>query len=105
LLPDRFGATCGSGITLPGRQGWPTRAGRGTPETSCAFANNVLQAYLSTHPSPDNAARTVTAASVVPCPDYGEQCEGPHVVLTCAIAENHDWVTCSDGRGALVLLF
>jgi hypothetical protein len=73
LLPDRFGATCGSGITFPGQQGWPTGAGRGTPETSCAFAANVLQAYRNSYPSSDNAARTVTAASVVPCPDFGER--------------------------------
>jgi hypothetical protein len=45
LLPDKFGATCGTGITLPARQGWPTRAGRGTPETACAFSVNVLEAY------------------------------------------------------------
>jgi serine/threonine-protein kinase len=105
LLPDRFGATCGSGITLPGQQGWPTRAGRGTPETSCAFVDNVLQAYRNSNPSPDNAARTVTAASVVPCPDFGEQCDGPPVALNCAIDEKGEWVTCSDGSGAKVLLF
>jgi hypothetical protein len=105
LLPDRFGATCGSGITFPGQQGWPTGAGRGTPETSCAFAANVLQAYRNSYPSSDNAARTVTAATVVPCPDFGEQCGGPPVVLNCAIDEKGLWVTCSDGSGAKVLLF
>jgi hypothetical protein len=65
-LPDRFGATCGSGITIRGQHGWPTRAGRGRPETSCAFADHVLQAYRSSDPSSDNVARPVTAASVVP---------------------------------------
>jgi serine/threonine-protein kinase len=104
-LPDRFGATCGSGITFPGQDGWPTRAGRGTPETSCVFAVNVLQAYRSSDPSSDNAARTATAASVVPCPDFGEQCGGPPIVLNCAIDEKDRWVTCSDGSGAKVLLF
>ena len=105
LQPDRFGATCGSGVTLPGHNGWPSRAGRGTPETSCAFAVNVLEAYRDSHPSPDNASRAVTAASVVPCPDYGEQCDGPPVVLNCVIDENDKWVTCSGDGGAQVLLF
>jgi hypothetical protein len=95
LLPDRFGATCGSGITLSGQPGWPTRAGRGTPQTSCAFAANVLKAYKAGHPSPDDAERTLTATSVMPCPDYGEQCDGPPVVLNCAVDEANKWVTCS----------
>jgi serine/threonine-protein kinase len=105
LLPDRFGATCGSGLTLPGQQGWPTRAGRGTPETPCAFAVNVLVAYRSSHPSPDDATRTVTAVSVVPCPDYGEQCDGAPVLINCAIDEDDKWVTCSGEGRAQVLLF
>jgi serine/threonine-protein kinase len=105
LLPDKFGATCGSGITLPGQHGWPTRAGRGTPETACAFAANVLEAYRDSHPSPGSATRTVTADSVVACPDYGEQCVGPPVVVNCAIDDNGTWVTCSDGGVAQVLLF
>jgi serine/threonine-protein kinase len=105
LLPDMFGATCGSGINLPGKQGWPTRAGRGTPETACAFAVNVLEAYRDSHPSPGSATRTVTADSVVQCPDYGEQCDGPPVVVNCAIDDNNTWVTCSDRGEAQVLLF
>jgi serine/threonine-protein kinase len=100
-----FGATCGSGINLPGKQGWPTRAGRGTPETACAFAVNVLEAYRDSHPSPGSATRTVTADSVVQCPDYGEQCDGPPVVVNCAIDDNNTWVTCSDRGEAQVLLF
>jgi hypothetical protein len=72
---------------------------------SCAFADNVLQAYGRSDPSSDSAARTVTAASVVPCPDFGEQCGRPPVILNCAIDEKDRRATCSDGSGATVLLF
>ncbi|HYR17413.1 MAG TPA: hypothetical protein VEQ67_24855 [Mycobacterium sp.] len=47
----------------------------------------------------------MTADSVVACPDYGEQCVGPPVVLNCAIDDNGTSVTCSDGGVAQVLLF
>jgi hypothetical protein len=105
LLPDRFGATCGSGISLPSEPGWPTRAGRGTPQTSCAFAASVLQAYQKVHPSLGDAKRTLTAKSVMPCPPNGEQCDGPPVVLNCAVDAANKWVTCSDDGGKQVLLF
>jgi hypothetical protein len=74
-------------------------------QRACAFAVNVLKAYRDSHPSPGSATRTVTADSVVACPDYGEQCVGPPVVLNCAIDDNGTWVTCSDGGVAQVLLF
>jgi serine/threonine protein kinase, bacterial len=105
LVPDRFGATCGSGINLPGQPRWPTRAGRGTPQTSCAFAANVLKAYKKDHPSTDDTARMLTATSVIVCADFREQREGPPVMLICAVDETNKWVTCSDGSGTRVLLF
>jgi serine/threonine-protein kinase len=61
ISPDREGATCGSGIKLVGEQGWPMRAGRGTPETSCAFVFNVLKAYRSGDAQSPGAVRTITA--------------------------------------------
>jgi serine/threonine-protein kinase len=90
IPPDEEGATCGSGIKLVGQQGWPIRAGRGTPETSCAFAFNVLKAYRSSDAPNADAARTITADEVtVQCvPDNGDA-----------------WIVCTGERNARVYLF
>ena len=37
------------------------------------IAVKVVQAYRDSHPSPSSATRSVTANSVVACPDYGEE--------------------------------
>jgi serine/threonine-protein kinase len=102
--PDIYGATCGSGVALP-EHGWPTRAGRGTPETSCAFAFNVLTAYKNSYPLPGNAARTVYADGIVPCDATGAQCTGEKVVVQCAFYGSDAWITCTDGQNARVYLF
>ncbi|HTY28413.1 MAG TPA: TIR domain-containing protein, partial [Mycobacterium sp.] len=38
---------CDAGYSLPNSTKWGSRAGRGTPETSCFFANSVLHSYWS----------------------------------------------------------
>lgn len=105
LLPDRYGATCGNGIALPAQPGWPTRAGRGTPQTSCAFAFNVLKVYRDSYPLPGNGARTITVESDGPCPDTGSQCLGESVAVSCVIHGDETWITCTDGGASRVYLF
>jgi hypothetical protein len=105
LAADRYGATCGNGIALPAQQGWPTRGGRGTPETPCAFVFNVLKAYRDSYPLPGNAARTIAVESVVPCPETGSQCMGTGVAVSCDIAGDEAWITCTDGGASRVYLF
>jgi hypothetical protein len=104
LPPDEYGATCGSGIAAPER-GWPTRGGRGTPPTACAFAFNVLKGYQGPHPSPGDTAPTITVESVVPCPDTGSQCVGLGVEVNCANHGDEAWITCTDGGSDGVYLF
>jgi serine/threonine-protein kinase len=101
--PDRYAATCGNGIALPARQGVPTRGGRGTPETSCAFAFNVLKAYRDGVPG--DPERTISVASVVPRPGTGAQCVGEPVTVTCVIHDAEAWITCTDGGASRVFLF
>jgi serine/threonine-protein kinase len=104
LDADRYGATCGNGIALQAQQGWPTRGGRGTPETSCAFAFNVLMAYRDSYPHPGSAARMIVE-SVVPCPDTGSQCTGQGVAVSCVVNRDGAWITCIDGGASRVYLF
>jgi serine/threonine-protein kinase len=66
------------------------RAGRGTPETSCAFAFNVLKAYRSGDAQSPGAVRTITADDLtVECvPDNGDA-----------------WIVCTGEPNTRVYLF
>jgi hypothetical protein len=106
VLPaDRYGATCCNGIALPAQPGWPSRGGRGTPETSCAFAFNVLKAYRDSYPLPGSPARTISVESDVPFPDTDSQCLGQSVAVSCVIHGDETWITCTDGGASRVYLF
>jgi serine/threonine-protein kinase len=105
VAPDRYGATCGNGIEIRGERTWPTRTGRATPETSCAFAFNVLKAYQRTPQTPGTTPATVAVDSVVPCPETGAQCNGSSTRVSCVIDSGDHWITCTDDEGQRVYLF
>lgn len=102
---DAYGQTCTPGFQLPGHSGWATRSGRGTSETSCAFAHSVLESYWHQYPEPSDDPRTVIAAGTVPCSSTGGECSGEAFVMRCSVYGGDDWITCTGGRNARVYIF
>ncbi|HZU47126.1 MAG TPA: protein kinase [Mycobacterium sp.] len=109
--PDSYGVSCSNGYHRSDRSGWATNSGRGTDGTSCLFANNVLQAYWNTYPSPSRDSREVIAGGTVPCPDVNAHastpipCSGNDFIMTCVANGNDPWITCTGGNDAKVYLY
>ncbi|MBE1552285.1 hypothetical protein GGC64_006372 [Mycobacterium sp. OAS707] len=105
VSPDRYGATCGHGIQMSQDGRWPTRTGRASPETPCAFAFNVLTAYQREPREPGTTPIVIAAESVVPCPQTGAQCAGASTQVSCEKQAEEDWITCTAEEGLRVYLF
>jgi serine/threonine kinase PknH len=107
--PDTYGATCGQGISLPNETGFGSRSGRGTPETSCSFADSVLKAYWAQYGRPGRDLRTVSAPGSVDCSTIaGARCDPgnrANFLMECAAYGSDDWVTCAGGNNARVYLY
>lgn len=110
--PDAHGVSCESGYTLTNSSaGWTIHSGRGTPETSCQFADNVLQAYWNTYSTPSRESRQLNVAGTVPCPEVragapmAVQCSGNDFVMTCVAYGSDPWITCTGGNNAKVYLY
>jgi serine/threonine protein kinase len=109
--PDSLGVSCANGYHLTDRSGWATSSGRGTDQTSCEFANNVLVAYWNAYPSPGPDSRQVTVAGAVPCPEVSASapmpvpCSGDDFLMTCAVNGDDPWITCTGGNDAKVYLY
>jgi serine/threonine protein kinase len=109
--PDSYGVNCSNGYHRSDRSGWATNSGRGTDGTSCLFANNVLQAYWNTYPSPSRDSREVIAGGTVPCPDVNANastpipCSGNDFIMTCVANGNDPWITCTGGKDAKVYIY
>ena len=101
---DASHQSCEGGIAYPGASGQYSHSGRGTVETSCLFARNVLTAYWEVGP-PSPAPRTVYALGAVPCSSTGGRCSGNHFVMECARYGADDWVTCTGGKNARVYIY
>jgi hypothetical protein len=108
--PDSYGDIC-YGFHLNGHDGWATNSGRGTDQTSCQFANNVLLAYWQTYSSPSRESRRVIVGSRVACPEVSAnapvpvQCSGNDFVMSCVVNSGDTWITCTGGNGAKVYLY
>ena len=100
---DPTGENCEGGFQITGRDGWASHAVRGTPETTCVFVSNVLQAYWN-EADPSAAPRTVVAAGAIPCAE-GVACVGNEFLVTCLGEGSDPWITCRGGRGAVVYLY
>lgn len=101
---DANGQSCDGGIPYPGASGQYSRSGRGTAETSCLFARNVLHAYWEAV-SPPTGPRTVYALGTVPCSSTGGRCSGRHFVMECQTFGGDNWVTCTGGKNARVYIY
>jgi serine/threonine-protein kinase len=103
--PDGAGQSCADGFHVKGRDGFGTHAVRGSNETSCAFASNVLEAYWVQVGTPTTDSKRITAAGTVPCSSTGGECSGDNFVMTCAAQNNEDWITCVGGKNARVYIY
>jgi len=103
--PDGTGHSCADGFHVKGRNGFGTRSVRGSEETSCAFASNVLEAYWVQVGTPMKDSKRITAAGTVPCSSTGGECSGDDFVMTCAAQNNEDWITCVGGKNARVYIY
>jgi len=98
--------SCDAGFTLPGGGGFGTRAGRGSPETSCHFADSVLTSYWATYGNASPLPRAVSAPGAVDCRTVsGALCDGSNFLMQCHQAAGEGWVTCTGGSNARVYLW
>ncbi|BBY05030.1 hypothetical protein [Mycobacterium noviomagense] len=110
--PDSYGVNCSDGYHVGmNHSAWATNAGRGTDQTSCQFANNVLQAYWNTYHSPSRDSRQVIVGGAVPCPQVSANavtpvpCSGNDFVMTCVANGDDPWITCTGGNNAKVYIY
>ena len=101
--------SCDEGYSLPNSTRWGSRAGRGTPETSCFFVNSVLQSYWSQFDDASRDERVVSTPGSVPCHTVnGAQCDPSDdslFLMTCAAYGSDSWITCTGGNNARVYLY
>jgi serine/threonine protein kinase len=101
--------TCDQGYQLSNATGFGTHAGRGTPETSCYFANAVLISYWNTYGNASAAPRTVSAPGAVDCFTVpGANCDPrnkANFVMQCAGDGSNPWIKCTGGEDAVVYLW
>jgi serine/threonine protein kinase len=98
--------SCDQGFNLPNATGFGTHAGRGTPETSCLFANSVLTSYWAEYGNASPLPRAVSAPGAVDCKSVpGALCNGSNFLMHCQQLPGDSWITCIGGRGARVYLW
>jgi tRNA A-37 threonylcarbamoyl transferase component Bud32 len=98
--------SCDDGFSLPDASGFGTRAGRGTPETSCLFANSVLTSYWAQYGNASPLPRAVSAPGAVDCQTVpGALCNGPNFLMHCKNEAGDSWITCIGGNNARVYLW
>jgi serine/threonine protein kinase len=101
--------TCDAGYHVANQSGFATHSGRGTPDTSCLFANNVLASYWDTYGNASTLPRTVSAAGAVACGTIvGATCDPKNpanFLMHCAQDGIDDWLRCVGGKDAVVYLW
>lgn len=89
--------------------GYGSHGGRGSPQTSCYFANAVLHAYWNTYGNATNGARTVSAPGSVDCFTVpGANCDPKNTadfLMQCAGDGANPWIRCTGGKDAVVYLW
>jgi len=109
--PDQSSSheNCDQGYRLTNVTGFGIHSGRGTPETSCYFANSVLLAYWNTFHNASTAPRTVAAAGAVPCNTVaGASCDprnSANFLIRCGQDGSNSWLRCTGGNDAVVYLW
>lgn len=98
--------SCDQGFSLQTATGFGTHAGRGTPETSCLFANSVLTSYWAEYGDASPLPRAVSAPGAVDCKTVpGALCNGSNFLMHCQQHPGDSWITCVGGSGARVYLW
>lgn len=98
--------SCDQGFSLPNATGFGTHAGRGTPETSCLFANSVLTTYWAEYGDASPLPRAVSAPGAVDCKSVpGALCNGSNFLMHCQQRPGDSWITCIGGSSARVYLW
>ena len=106
--PDqsRLNQTCDQGFAVPDADGFGSHGGRGTPETSCFFANSVLSAYWARYGNSSPLLRAVSARGTVDCTSAQETvCDGSDFLMHCQQFTGDSWITCTGGTSARVYLW
>ncbi|MBP1816818.1 serine/threonine protein kinase [Mycobacterium sp. OAE908] len=97
---------CDAGFSLPDATGFGTHGGRGTPETSCLFANSVLTSYWAAYGNASPLPRAVSAPGAVDCQAVpGALCNGSNFLMHCKKEPGDSWITCIGGNNARVYLW
>lgn len=96
--------SCDDGIAYNNQSGPGTRSARGSTETTCFFARNVLYAYWEGG-APTSAPRTVYAAGSVNCQSTAGRCMGDKFIMDCSTIAGDDWITCTGGSNARVYIY
>ncbi|OBG40172.1 serine/threonine-protein kinase [Mycobacterium sp. E3198] len=98
--------SCDQGYSLPTATGFGAHAGRGTPETSCLFANSVLTSYWGEYGNASPLPRAVSAPGAVDCKTVpGALCNGSNFLVHCQQHPGDSWITCIGGNNARVYLW
>jgi serine/threonine-protein kinase len=98
--------SCDQGFSLPTATGFGTHAGRGTPETSCLFAETVLTSYWAAYGNASPLPRAVSAPGAVDCQTVpGALCNGANFLMHCQNEPGDSWITCVGGNNARVYLW
>jgi serine/threonine kinase PknH len=102
-------AMCDGGYKLTNSTGFATHGGRGTPETSCLFADSVLRSYWDSYGNASTSLRTVSAAGAVPCNSIaGAGCDPrnpANFLMQCGQDGANNWIKCTGGKDAVVYLW
>lgn len=98
--------SCDDGFTVTTATGFGSRAGRGTPETSCLFTNSVLTSYWAEYGNASPLPRAVSAPGAVNCGTVpGALCDGSNFLMHCQQSPGDSWITCTGGKNARVYLW
>lgn len=101
--------SCDQGFQHPSATGFGSHGGRGSPQTSCYFANTVLRTYWNTYGNATSGARTVSAPGAVDCFTVaGANCDPRNTanfLMQCAGDGANPWIRCTGGKDAVVYLW
>jgi serine/threonine-protein kinase len=101
--------SCDQGFQLSTATGYGSHGGRGSPQTSCYFANTVLRTYWNTYGNATNGSRTVSAPGAVDCFTVaGASCDPRNTanfLMQCAGDGPNPWIRCTGGKDAVVYLW
>nr|WP_081288562.1 serine/threonine-protein kinase [Mycobacterium asiaticum] len=101
--------SCDQGFQLSNATGFGSHGGRGSPQTSCYFANTVLRTYWDTYGNATEGTRTVSAPGSVDCFTVpGANCDpknAANFLMECAGDGANPWIRCTGGKDAVVYLW